>query len=252
MGCLFQMMSQKQPEVAQGSNSRVFNPFEKIQTGATVDIGDLYADYQETLEEWYKSKSEEVKSAIMLGKNFNEAIKETRKLGKSFMEFEGFVINVNEDPNMIGLGDLTRARFMALVHYFLYIKQKNALKEDVFHISPLVHKVVFDKGNPLNVYRYALGGGFQYLGKVITKTLADRLTFYAGCAVLDYLSAQSERSPQHEAVARLGTFSRYVRSEELTKGGTFVAGLRNMHAVNMPDFDVPANLKLFWEKCDLT
>lgn len=233
------------------ADKRFFNPFEKAQTGETVDINELYTEYYETLEAWYRNKTDEVKAAVMLGRNFNDAIKETRKLGMNFMEFEGFTINVNENPDFIGLGDLTRARFMALIHYFLYLKQKSAMKEDIFYISPLVHKVSFEKGNPLNVYRYALGGGFQYLGKALVKTTADRVTFFIGCAVLDYLSAQSTKNPQYEAVVKLGTFSRYVRSEELAKGGTFIAALRNMNAVDMSDFNTPATLKLFWDKCDL-
>lgn len=97
-------------------NKRRFNPFEKVQTGATVDIQDIYELNVDLLENWYLRKPEEVKSSVLLGRNFNEAVKETRRMGKNFMEFEGFTINVNENPDLIALGDLTRARFIALIH----------------------------------------------------------------------------------------------------------------------------------------
>lgn len=60
-------------------NRKRFKPFEKIHSGATVDIQDIYNLNVEMLEQWYKEKPEEVKSSVLLGRNFNEAVKETRQ-----------------------------------------------------------------------------------------------------------------------------------------------------------------------------
>lgn len=93
-------------------------------------------------------------------------------------------------------------------------------------MSPLVQKVIFDTSNPLSSFRYAIGGEFQYLGKILAKNSADKMAFFLGCATLDYLSAQSEKSDQYENVMRLGSFPNYVKSEELAKGGTFIVKIK--------------------------
>lgn len=248
----FLMQVPKTIDFTGNSNSqsrRQYNPFERLQSTMTVDITEIYSNNSALLEEWFVKNSEEMKASVLMGKSFNEAVKETREMGKNFMEFEGFLINVNANSDKISLGDLTRARFMAIVHMYLF-ENSRADKTGVYHLSPLVMKVIFDQRSPLSSYRLLLGGGFQYLGKYISTNTAGRIDFFLGCALLDFLSAQSPKNEHHEACMRIGSFQRYIRSELLVKGGTFIAGARNMGQTNLDDFKVEENLKLFFDKAN--
>lgn len=212
-----------------------------------VNIISLKTRYNRILEKWYSENEQEFLNCIQRGKTLTEVIKSAREDGYNYVTFKDFTLNVNLDTTRIATGDLTRARFMAIMHAFLHDKFTANPTGFKAAVSPLVMKIIFEPNNPLYDQQYLLGTGFQYQGPYFTHNKPDRQLFYAGCAVLDYLSTKSEKSPRYNQCVNLTTFPKYCQSMEFTKGDVLIAGLRNMKDTGMTAIQSKEDQRLFYD-----
>lgn len=193
--------------------------------------------HSQKFENWWQKDRPTMLKAVMMGRMFNSVIKASRREGSNYVVFENFKINISEEADLISLNDFTKTRFMACLHLFIYHKWIAQKSDEGFNVSPLVMKVVFDSDNCLTPYRFALGTGFQFLGKAIFPGTGDRMVFYVGCALMDFLSVQSEKNERYSDCLRYKTFASYALSSEMGRGNTFIAGARNLGDSNLDSFD---------------
>lgn len=85
-----------------------------------------------------------LKSFLMAGKKFSDFFKVSRASSKKYVSVKGLNINISTDSENILITDLTKQRFLALCHYYLFKSE-----EGRSFSSPLVSRIVFEEPNPL-------------------------------------------------------------------------------------------------------
>lgn len=201
-----------------------------------VNIANILSDnnIRRTFEDWIKEEDvKSLKSFIMAGKKFANFIKGQRQNRKKFVNVKGLNINTSLEPNEIVTTELTKQRFLAICHYYLF-KSKKANN----FISPLVSRVNFTKENPLTPVKELLGGGLQFLGpffKIAFKTDDNgHVLFLISCILMDYIRVttpekDSEGNVKSTAKAdKYASFLDYALSDEAANGDMLLAGSRNI------------------------
>lgn len=165
-----------------------------------------------------KDNRKKLQGFFMSGKKFSDAIKQARAIGKKFIRYSGILINIQLDQKMVTINEFTKQRFLAACHMQLY---ESGLAAGF--CSPLVTRIDFNESNPLTEIKSLLGAGFQFLGRVIKKSVNNDvkaiLLFHLGCFALDYIwktSPYKDAATGHIMDAELDptkyTFIKYILS----------------------------------------
>lgn len=211
--------------------------FELVETNTEkVNIAAILSDKKtkSVFDNWIgEDEIKSLKSFVMAGKKFSTFIKEQRLNKMKFVSIKGLNINISLDPSEIVTTELTKQRFMAICHYYLYKSAK-----PTNFVSPLISRVNFSEDNPLTGVKEMIGGGLQFLGPVFKHTFGKdidgHVLFVISCILMDYIRITTPEKDSEGNIKstrkadKYGSFLEYALSDEASDGDMLLAGSRNI------------------------